>query len=468
MRLVFNIAGIAIIVWLMIRWFAKYLAQKDYHERHTLVALFASAIFLKLAVVIIWYSIVGHNFDKIWQDTYYYDWGGKYLSMHFRNFTFYKPAFSNLFGSFGGYYYVGIVYTIFGHYPLMVSITNILLSVAIAVFMFKVAENIFGRKAARWTLIFNLFYPYYISISYYLLRDIIIALTVTAAAWFLIKNKQRKSTYCFLVVFLLMLYFLRPPLAAMFLGLCAVHMLFNYHAGGSRVFKTMFIGGVTVLMIVGFCGIVQMPGRTAFEKIANTHIEDVESSSAYSEDVRGMTGAVQLVKAYPKSFIKHAVPTFIMTFWGPFHFCARSQAALFHKYGRFIFWENLRSIFMFVLMPMVLYGLYHCWKKKLKEAFIFHAFVVLMTMVLMFTGNEIRWGLSMMPFVLMFGAVGLVHFESVKVLYVPYMLLVNVVAVCNLTYSNNMIFAAPLTVLTLTGGLIVLLRYRKTSYGHTK
>ena len=464
MRLVFNIVGVATIVWLLIRWFARHLTQKDYPERHTLVTVFAVAIFLKLALVIVWYSIVGHNFDKVWQDTYFYDWGGEYLSRHFREFTFYKPVFSNLFGSFGGYYYIGIIYTIFGHYPLMVSIINTLISVAIAVLMFKVAESFFGRKAARWTLILNLIYPYYISISYYLLRDIIIALAVTAAAWFLVKIKQRKSAYCFLVAFLLLLYFLRPPLAAMFLGLCAVHMLLNYHAGESRVFKTVFIVGVAVLMVVGFWGLVHMSGRTAFEKIANIQIQDVEYSSVYSEDARGITGAVQLVKANPTAFIKHGFHTFILTFWGPFYFCARSQAALFQKYGRFIFWENLRSLFMVALMPMVMYGLYLCLRKKRTETFIFHSFIAGLTVVLLFTGNAIRWGLPMMPFVLMFGAVGLKHFDDVKAFLAPYLLLVNMVAVINLSYSSSIVFAMPLMILTAVGFLIVFLRCKQTLF----
>jgi hypothetical protein len=455
MQIIFNIITVIAIIGLILKWFSKCKQPK-------LLWLLLLVISGKLAIVIGWYIIAGNNLDKVWLDSYYYDWAGQYLANYFRNFVFYKTSFMDLFGSYiGGYYYVGIIYAIFGHYPMMVSIINTLVSIVIAILMYKIADSLFGQKVAKWTFTFNLFYPYYIHISYYLLRDIIIVFLVVVSAWSLLRIKTVQTrSYIFLISSISVLYFVRAPLAIILLGLCALHLIFEHDVSQNKILKILFVTMVSIFLFVGFSGFIQSSGRTVFEKFTDIRIEQTESTASYLEGAHGIGEILGRVRAHPEIFLKYSLRDMLLIFWGPFYFCSSSGPAMFHKYERFIFWENLRSLFMFFLMPMVIYGGYYCFQNKKKETFIFYGFITTLILILIFVGNVLRWGVPAMPFVLMIGAVGCTRFEVIKPFYLPYLLLLNVLVIGNATLYDSLIVAKPLAIFTITGIIWSLYRYR--------
>jgi hypothetical protein len=453
MQIIFNIIAVTTIIGLILKWFSKC-------EQSKLLWLLLSVIIIKLFIVIGWYIIAGDNLDDVWVDTYYYDWAGQYLANYFRDFIFYKTSFMDLFGSYiGSYYYIGIIYTLFDHYPLMVSIINTLAGIVIAILIYKIAVFLFDRKIAKWTFIFNLFYPYYIHISYYLLRDMLVTFLVVTSTWNLLRTKTGQVRYyLFLISSIFVLYFVRSPLAIILLGLCGLHLIFEFNFGHNKILKTLFVTIVSIFLFVGFSGFIQPSGRTAFEKITDIRIEETESTASFLEDAQGIEEILSRVKANPLAFLKHSLRDTILIFWGPFYFCSSSGPALFHKYGRFIFWENLRSLFMFFLMPMVIYGGYHCFRYKKKETFIFYSFTVTLIFILMFMGNVLRWGLPMMPFVLMFGAVGVTYFNKIKPFYLIYILMLNLLVFMNATLKESTIMGLSFAAITLGGILFSLIR----------
>jgi len=83
--------------------------------------------------------------------------------------------------------------------------------------------------------------------------------------------------------------------------------------------------------------------------------------------------------------------------------------------------ESTSGLLVGLLMPMIVYGIVYCLRYKKRESFLFYAFTITTTLSLLLIGNVLRWRLPMMPFVLMFAAVGsIVYFRKIKGLYPLY------------------------------------------------
>ncbi len=85
-------------------------------------------------------------------------------------------------------YVVGIIYFIFGYFPLGVSILNISLSICSTYLLFRVAERHFGALTANLFLLIALFLPTQIMYSITLSKDFLRMFVVSLMLWLLYRN----------------------------------------------------------------------------------------------------------------------------------------------------------------------------------------------------------------------------------------------------------------------------------------
>jgi len=113
-----------------------------------------------------------------------------------------KGQYLSPFSQVGFYsYVVGIIYFIFGYFPLAVRVFNIILSLSSIYFFFKIGEWYFGRITANLFLLIALFLPtqlvYSITFSKDLLRMFVISLIIFTLYGGALWLKKRKKYFCF-------------------------------------------------------------------------------------------------------------------------------------------------------------------------------------------------------------------------------------------------------------------------------
>lgn len=83
------------------------------------------------------------------------------------------------------FYIMGIIFFIFGYFPLGVRIFNIILSIASTVLIFKITKKQFGERAARVFLLIGLFLPTQFMYSITLSKDFIRMFVISFILWIL-------------------------------------------------------------------------------------------------------------------------------------------------------------------------------------------------------------------------------------------------------------------------------------------
>jgi len=474
---IFGFIFVVFAIVLIVRLFSKSLpVNLDLTMKNRIVFLVILALVVKLTIVLVWYSKAGHSFyvygDGSTRDSGYFDWSGKYLASYFRQGRFFDPELLHLYGEHIGFpYYVGIIYAVFGHHQLMISVTNTLLSVVMALPMFHIVLHLFNnRKIGFWTLILNLFYPHYISQSYYILKDMLLVFLIVIFIWLVVRIRENRANffnYFWVIMVTLDIYFIRSQLAVILIGIGGLHILIGLGFGEKRAIKALFFLLICLSLVITF-GSLSPRGRSVFEKIEDFYIGQKgyrgEAAPQYLEGATGPKDIILRIVSNPASASKDFVKSLVVIYWGPTYFYQRSGANFFYAYGKFVFWENLGAIMRIFLMPMVIYGFFHCLRKRKVETFLLYGFVALWTFVMMVIGGDERWSMDLMPFVLLFGAVGLVNFDRIRPFYVPYILAFNLLIAANITSYQNLIVAKPLAILTFVALLWGLLRYKYRSY----
>jgi 4-amino-4-deoxy-L-arabinose transferase-like glycosyltransferase len=470
MQAIFNISAIIVIIVLTIKIFYSSIPESfDESWKRRILFILISAIILKLTIMGIWYLKVGHSFyiqEGSTKDSGLYDWAGQVLASYFKQGIFFRPEFYRAYGqTLGVHYYNGFIYALFGHYHIMVSIFNTLAAVILALLMFHIGLSLFqDKKVAYYCLLFNLFYPHYISQSYYVLKDILLLFLTVLFCWLVVrvsKNRNRLLDYLWLLMIAGWLYFMRSPMAITLLVIAGLHLVVGTGFKERRRLKTLLLLLICLGAILSL-GKLQPEGRSGFERIEDFTTESYRRI-ATPHYLIGAKGPKEIlfrsIKNLP-SALKDFIQGIILIYWGPTYFYQRSGANLFYAYGKFVFWENLGAIMRLFLMPMVIFGFFYSLRRKTTEAFLFYGFTVIWTFALIYTGSVERWAMDVMPFTLMFGAVGTVNFQRIKPFYILYILLLNICLAGNITLHHELVVAKPLVMLTFLGILWGFLKYK--------
>ena len=459
-------------IYLILRLFSKSLSsQFEAKEVNRLILIVLTAIVLKLAITGIWFLHVRHAFfihEGKLKDSGLYDIAGQHLASYFKRGVFFRPEWLDIYGEYIGFpYYLGLVYTLFGHSQIMVSCLNALASVITALLVFQIALAVFNdKRIAVMALIFNLFYAQYISQSYYILKDTFLLLLVMIF-WHQVINigrdRDRWFNYLGLVALACWIYFMRSPLAVIVVLLGGTHLIVRLGFKERRIVKA------GLLLLVSMAGVIYLGtfaprSRTVFEKIEEIPIGQAgyrgEGTPAYLEGTVGVKEIATRIIANPFLAATDTLRSIFLIYWGPPYFYQRTGPRLFYAYDKFIFYDNLGAIMRILLMPMVIYGFLYCLRYKKQESFLLYGFLAVWTLAMIVTGSDERWNIELMPFTLVFGAVGAVNFEKVKPFYLIYLLIFNLFIMANATLHDGLIVAKPLLVLTAGGILWGLTKYR--------
>lgn len=92
-----------------------------------------------------------------------------------------RPSFTDETHIF--YYIIGLIYLIFGYFPLGVRILNVILSVSGAYLLFKISRRHFGEFAANAFLLAALFLPTQFGYSITMSRDFLRMFVISFILW---------------------------------------------------------------------------------------------------------------------------------------------------------------------------------------------------------------------------------------------------------------------------------------------
>lgn len=315
--------------------------------------------------------------------------------------------------------------------------------------MYHIAFRLFNPKVAKWTLLLTLFLPFFIHTSFYIVKDNIVTFLVVAAAWSLIRFNEKGIKFGGILlplIFLLCLLAFRPQYAILLGILMPLQLIFSRSSfGKSRIpfaliFLALFVGIVSYIQPQGQPGLSVMQTQTFTPTAYHTEYPDFLKgvSPRNPSDLWGR------IVTYPTAFIAYSLENLFLLFWGSSMLYSRTGPT-FHPA-----WWQLDAIFRIILMPMVLYGGYLALRYKPRKTFLFYSFAILLTVTLvLFTGADLRWGLPMMPFVMMFGAVGCSRFSQIRPLYPLYIVLFAIFAAWNVSLYSGALGIVALCVIVL-------------------
>jgi 4-amino-4-deoxy-L-arabinose transferase-like glycosyltransferase len=420
--------------------------------RQCILAVVAAAILGKLLIAAGWYVLAGHCLDDVWVDTGSYDWAGRQLAQAFSRGVF-QTADVVRIESPGFPLFVGAVYLLFGPSQWMVSLLLNVANVVAALLMWDVARRLFGVRIGLVCLVLNLIYPAYIHYSHFILKDSLVMLMVVVVIWLAVRCSGSMSTVRTLLPLaglLAGLALLRPQLALPLAILVAVQLVSGVRQRRTETALTM------VVLISGFAFWTtryQPAAPSPLEVLAGiqspvsaVHTDTPDFLKAAS--LRDVPDVMRRIASHPTAFVIHAGETMILTFWGPNHFYSRSSFSLTPA------WLTLGGLFTIALMPMVGYGYLWSLRHSARHAFLPLAFVAFVAVSLIFLGNVHRWGLPMMPTVMMFGAVGCCHFRAkIRPYYPAYIAGLVTLAASNISVGTG----APQVGMFLTGAFVMTL-----------
>ncbi len=467
MQTAFGIITLGIILAWMVKRFHQVLPENlPDRERRILITGILIAVLYNFSVVVMWYTAQGDNFDNIWVDTIYYDLRSWVLAEQLENFEFEPPNYD----SPGYYYFVAILYVIFGRHLLLVSLYNTAAIIALALLTYFIAQRIFNPRVAKLTLFFNLFFPNYIPFCFFMLKDAILSLFAVLTIWgaVILTEKKNPGRVIAFSIFALILYLFRAQLAIPLVFICGFHIIYAGKAWQRSKKTYLVLTGVLfgILMI----GTYIVPStRTAFDKINDFTIGPQgtgygdSQTPGFLEGARGFPEIISRILSNPVAFSKYSTKQILWILVGPVNFYSKSGPSLFYKYGKFVFWENLTAVFKIFLTPMILYGFYHVMRHQRRTAFVVYFFSLSWTFVMLLTHNTFRWGLPMMPFYLMAGAVGCTYFDRIKAFYIPYILFFNIFMIGN-AFMREDLFIAKLTLFVTAAGISLALLKNRRKY----
>ncbi len=467
MQVIFNIVIVTALVALVFSLFSRSLpAVLDSRERRNMLWIATLGILFKLGVVAIWYSFAGNACSEQWPDTYWYDSSGLYIAEQFRSGNFDISGINQAIGQPAnpGYpLFVGIIYTLFGHHQWMVSIFNSLAAAVLSMMMYHIAFRIFNPKVAKWTLLLTLFLPFFMHTSFYIVRDTIIAFLVVVAAWSLIRFNEKGIKFGGILlplIFLLCLIPFRPQYAILLGVLMPLQLIFPRSSlGKSRI----AFGLIFLVLFLGIVSYIQPQEQPGLSVMQSQTFEPTAPHTEYPDFFKGVSPRNPgdlwgRMVAYPTAFFTYSLENLFSLFWGSSMLYSRTGPT-FHPA-----WWQLDAIFRIILMPMVLYGGYLALRYKPRKTILFYSFTILLAVTLvLFTNGDLRLGLPMMPFVMMFGAVGCSQFGRIRPFYPLYIVLFAIFAACNVSLYSGALGIVALCVIVLGFLLFVaffLPRYR--------
>jgi len=345
-----------------------------------------------------------------------YHVGGVYLANSLLNGTFFQDLFDKDLFKYPGYYgFAGLVYSIFGESQLLLRAFGILPLLGLAIVVGNVTCLIVGERARSFAMLCVVFSPVFLFFSLQLYRDIYIIFAVAVIlhatiAAIQLKLPLRSLLSLPVLLALILLYLLRTPqlyitIALLLLALMVCWGLSFY--GIKRKLVLLSVVAVTAVMVFVLRGsLLEIMSQVFFEGedrvIAITQL-NVLSSYAFT-NIEEMLSAL----FDPKFIIITFIAKFTALSLGPHPFvrAGEEQLSVLDLFGVFPYgawggyqWVDVFLVYglqwipQFLLLPFFIAGLIGLWRYNGKIFVVLFLMWGFYSVLTIFSGNEVRWGL---------------------------------------------------------------------------
>jgi hypothetical protein len=451
MQILFDISALGFIIYGIVTLFRRTLpAAIEPPYARKLLQFLALGIVTKALVILMWYVAAGgQEVNDSLLDIISYDAYGRMVADYLRHFEL-PPLIVEEFAYFS--YIVGFCYAIFGEYHIVVSIYNMIVTILIAIMVFHIAYKVTGnRSVSMYAYVLVMFYPHFMSASYYILKDVSVAFAVVGAAWSLYCRKTFRGILISFLIFTLMLIYLRAPLGVMVLILGFVQLYINTFSKDDRrhyLKKVFFVG--SVILIATFTlhnvNVADKPLSDFGYTIQEVEQETGGEPLRFEFTLGTMTDILHLLVSHPFLFLKNLVIATIRTFYGPFFLYAQTGPTLQpydpSEVGFRAVLEATSGMLTGLLMPMIIYGFYSCVRFTGRRTFLLWSFVLIQLILLVWAGIILRWRLPLIPMVMIFAGIGLLNYAAkLKRFYTLYVILFVLGATINVTWEQHFLIA---------------------------
>ena len=326
-------------------------------------------------------------------------------------------------GGPSGYHWInGIVYfvgeIIGGANPLNTRFLNCLVSSLIPVYVYKIAVLIYDQKTARIASMIALCYPTFILYASLQLRDIYITLIVLHIGYLSTLLVFRPKNYTLISIFaliLLLMYF--RPAYSFAVSLCVILGLAINFLSSRR--KSRILIGICVVFAVFVSIFPSIRNRDFFHilmgkkegislqynlvRYLKDNITANYEKAQYRADESGSLGAQMLGSALKsKAHLITVLPALqLVAPYPPWKDIISPRTTLTVS-------QNIAAIGWHLILPLFLLGLWYCWRIKRMESFFLYSITLVIILLVAITNvGNIRLRMPIIPFAIIFAAVGL-------------------------------------------------------------
>ncbi len=302
---------------------------------------------------------------------------------------------------------LGFLFKITGSSDFMAGYFNGILSIFGSLILYEIGKYVVDAdRSLKIAALFNL-YPLTIHFSLYVLKDISVMvlceLCVLLGLQILVKKRYKSFLTFGLVVFILMFF-------RSFYAIFAILWLIICICLQSRISKARRIIYIALSIALGFTGTLFL---SSGEINAGYTIGGADSFLSFIPQMRlefTVESFVQLFQAIENQWMSFAaliIREGLLVLVGPFYYLNSSNIFYIEvaRGFRFVLFENLGSIFTILIFPGYFYSRKYQLTEQEPSKYI-KIFILLIFCSLLLVG-DVRWKLSIMPFLILLYAVGM-------------------------------------------------------------
>lgn len=200
-------------------------ARMSREEGRFLLHVFWWTLILRYSLAILLNVYAGNSAfaGMFWGDSGTYDAGGYGLALVWQGEAVGAPSFTESIGRFGFYYFVGVIYFLFGRNQLLVQCLNGTIGAVTVVVMYALSRRLFGPLVARRVAILMAFFPGMVFWSAGMYKDPAILLCIALSMYAVVQLREAVS----------------PPMLVLFIAAVLALMTLRFYIAYFVVFATL-------------------------------------------------------------------------------------------------------------------------------------------------------------------------------------------------------------------------------------
>jgi 4-amino-4-deoxy-L-arabinose transferase-like glycosyltransferase len=361
--------------------------------------IFWQSIYLRVAAVfilyIIFYQVTGTPFEPNYADSASYHRIGMGLANYFENSNFDIPKYLNYIGysDYGFYTLIGILYTIFGPYTIVIRLLNVLLGSWTVVLVYQITRTLYNETVARLAGVLMMLFPYFLFYTGVHLKETVMIFLMIYAIYQIIKivhsKAYSKKVLFSLFVSILLLFFFRNFLAVIVLSSCFIYIFLSKSKYKYQKIINLTVGVFIIISIVAsvyFIGISEETERQ-INQSSTQMVTELKTVSKQGVSFKNIYVIPMLfIAALPAPF-----PSFVKTV-GQENIVMQFSLAF------------IKNILIFFAIPGIFLSLKHNFRKFSIILFPLFGYLFVIAMSALTTTH--RYQLPALPFLVIFISLG--------------------------------------------------------------